>query len=84
MSDTTKEAMVLIGELHAAKESLRWETAMRDVAANLDEQMHSLQCVSSTMPIDDPSKATVVSVSLTYAHAAETLRAAIAAMKETP
>jgi hypothetical protein len=81
MSDTTKEAMVLIGELHAAKESLRWETAMRDVADDLTRRDQACQRLIAENGF---RKDRIAGKASAYANAAEMLRAAIAAMKETP
>ena len=78
---TTKEAMALIGELHAAKESLRWETAMRDVADDLTRRDQACQRLIAENGF---RKDRIAGKASAYANAAEMLHAAIAAMKETP
>lgn len=84
MNDATmKEAMVLIGELHAAKESLRWETAMRDVADDLTRRDQVCQRLKAEARRDRDAEV-LHAKATTYAHAAEMLRAAIKDMKETP
>ena len=79
---TTKEAMALIGELHAAKESLRWETAMRDVADDLTRRDQACQRLKANARRDRDAEVLHARASA-YAHTAEMLRSAIAAMKET-
>jgi hypothetical protein len=80
---TTKEAMALIGELHAAKESLRWETAMRDVVDDLTRRDQACQRLKANARRDRDAEV-LHAKATTYAHASEMLRAAIASMKETP
>lgn len=82
MNDATmKEAMALVGELHAAKESVRWETEMRDVADDLTRRDQACQRLKIGARLDRDAEV-LHAKSAIYAHAAEMLRAAIARMKE--
>lgn len=80
---TMKDALGHIVELTKASELLRWETAMRDVADDMTRRDQACQRLKAVARLDRDAEA-LHAKATTYAHAAEMLRAAIAAMKETP
>lgn len=80
---TMKEALGHIVECAKDSEFLRWETAMRDVADRLDDLGQPNRATQINRWTDRTAEV-LHAKAAAYAHAAEMLRAAIAAMKEEP